>query len=54
MARGRRAACMLVLATTLGGAAGVQGEPLNVYVGQGQMPFADGVAKCRAVRRADA
>ncbi len=45
MARGRRAACMLMLASVLGAAAAAQGEPLNVYVGQGQMPFADGVAK---------
>ena len=45
MARGRRATCTLVLAVVLGGAGGVQGEPLNVYVGQGQMPFADGAAR---------
>lgn len=33
-----------MLLAALGGASSVQAEPLNVYVGQGQMPFADGVA----------
>ncbi|KAB0550018.1 transporter substrate-binding domain-containing protein [Pseudomonas argentinensis] len=45
MARGRRFLCTLLMACAMGGATGAQGEPLNIYVGQGQMPFADGVAK---------
>ncbi|WP_073266849.1 substrate-binding periplasmic protein [Phytopseudomonas punonensis] len=36
---------MLLLAGALGSATGARGEPLNIYVGQGQMPFADGVAR---------
>ncbi|WP_131181707.1 substrate-binding periplasmic protein [Phytopseudomonas daroniae] len=44
IARSRRAGCALLLTGALGGAGNVQAEPLNVYVGQGQMPFADGTA----------
>jgi len=45
MARFRHAGGLLVLTCALSGPLAAQGEPLNVYVGQGQMPFADGVAK---------
>ncbi|SDI23476.1 polar amino acid transport system substrate-binding protein [Pseudomonas flavescens] len=42
MARSRRAGCAFLLAGSLCAAGGVNAEALNVYVGQGQMPFADG------------
>lgn len=39
-----RAGCALLVVGALWGAGSVQAEPLNIYVGQGQMPFADGAA----------
>nr|WP_288359439.1 transporter substrate-binding domain-containing protein [uncultured Pseudomonas sp.] len=45
MARFRHIGGLLVLMCALSGPLAAQEEPLNVYVGQGQMPFADGVVK---------
>lgn len=42
MTGARRAAWLLLLAGALGATGAVRAEPLNIYVGQGQMPFADG------------